>query len=83
VRGTSHRASRRRPQLTPGSSSKSRISGKKFQKRKAELATALGRGDGLDDANLMLRSAVAPEIGAPCYIPLGLSGAFALLIADS
>jgi hypothetical protein len=31
----------------------------------------------------MLRSAVAPEIGAPSYILLGLSGASAQLIADS
>jgi hypothetical protein len=65
--------------VTPGSSSKSRISGKKLQ----ELATALGRSDGLDDANLMLRSALVPEIGAPSYIPLGLSGASAQLIGDS
>jgi hypothetical protein len=56
---------------------------KKTPEKKAELAAALGRNDGLDDANLMLRSAVAPEIGAPSYIPLGLSGASAQLIADS
>jgi hypothetical protein len=56
---------------------------KNTPEKKAELATALGRNDGLDDANLMLRSAAGPEIGAASYIPLGLSGASAQLIADS